>query len=243
MNGLVFSVQNASAERFAATPTLNLRVRIDAPAGVQIESIALRAQVRIEPQRRSYAEVEARRLLELYGETPRWGDTLKPFLWTHVSVHVPSLAGRAEIDMPIPCTYDMDVAAAKYFHALEGGEVPLVLLFSGSIFTRGAAGLDVSPVPWNCEASFRLPVAVWREVMEIYFPGSGWLRLRRETLDALLEYKGASALPTWDEVMASLLRAAAGEESSREKSRTMSPAPAAASRDEPAAGPPSTETS
>ena len=148
----------------------------------------------------------------MFGETPRWGDTLRPFLWTHLSVMVTGFTGSTEIDLPVPCTYDFDVAAAKYIHALAHGEVPLLLLFSGTVFSKGASGFSVEPVAWHEEASYRLPVSVWREVMDLYFPDAGWLRVRRTTIDALQRFKAARALPSWDDVVEQLLKEA-GEES------------------------------
>ena len=109
------------------------------------------------------------------------------------------------------CTYDFEVAAAKYLHALDDGEIPLSLLFSGTVFVRprrrrvGAAGAVAR--------RGELPPAgrVWRELMDRYFPNSGWIRLRRETLDALTRYKAERALPVWDEAFERLLKEADGE--------------------------------
>ena len=171
-----------------------------------MESIGLRCQIRIEPQRRRYTGAEEERLLELFGETPRWGDTLKPFLWTHVSTVVPGFTGSTIVDLPVPCSYDLEVAAAKYFHALEDGEIPTLFLFSGTVFVRSPAGLRVQQVPWDKEAFCRLPVRVWRELMDAYFPQSGWLRLHRDTLDRLTRVKARRALATWDDVVTALLR-------------------------------------
>jgi hypothetical protein len=194
-------------EPFAAVPTIVFDLAIDDNGeGAPIESIALRCQIRIEPQRRRYTRDEEERLLELFGETPRWGDTLKPFLWTHVTTVVPGFTGRTTVQLPVPCTYDLDVAAAKYFHGLEEGEIPALFLFSGTVFARGPAGLRVHQVPWDKEAPYRLPVRVWREMMDAYYPSSGWLRLRRDTLDALGRVKARSALATWDDVILALLR-------------------------------------
>jgi hypothetical protein len=121
---------------------------------------------------------------------------------------VPGFESRTEVDLPLGCTYDFEVASAKYFHALDEGEVPLVFLFSGTVFTRGETGFSVEPVPWHKEAAYRLPVRVWRDLMDRYFPGSAWIRLGRESFDALHRFKGERALPTWDEAIDALLRQA-----------------------------------
>ena len=60
-------------------------------------------------------------------------------------------------------------------------------------------------MPWDCEASYRLPVSVWREMVDLYYPNTGWLRLDRDVLAALARHKAARGLTTWDETMESLL--------------------------------------
>jgi hypothetical protein len=208
MSPVSFDVVGARVEAYAAVPTLVLRLRITAADPAPVHAIVLRSQIMIEPKRRHYDAVEELRLTELFGETPRWGDTLRPFLWTNVATTVPGFTGSTELDLPITCTYDFEIAAAKYMHSLDGGEIPIVLMFSGTVFGRGAAGLSAAPVSWSEEASYRLPVTLWRDMMDLYFPNTGWLRLRRETLDALLRYKAERALLTWDETLEQLLKEA-----------------------------------
>lgn len=211
MTELSFDVLDIAPERHAAAPTLLTRLRIAETTGEVVHAVALRAQVRIEPQRRSYAAAEKDALLDLFGEPSRWGETAKPFLWTHCTAMVPGFSGSTEVDLPLLCTYDFEVAASKYLHGLSDGEVPLVLLFSGTVFTRGATGFAVTQIPWHKEATYRLPVRVWRELMDLYFPNSGWLRLEQETLARLQRYKSVRAIPTWEEAFAALLKEA-GEE-------------------------------
>ena len=206
MTALAFRVTHARVEPYAAVPTLLFGLAIEEVAGGSVESIALRCQIRIEPQRRRYQPGEEERLRELFGETPRWGDTLRPFLWTHVSTIVSGFDGSTSIELPVPVSYDLEVAASKYFHALEDGEIPALSLFSGTLFGRGASGLRIEQVPWDKEAAFRVPVRLWRELMDAYFPGTGWLRLRRDTLDAMQRAKVRRALATWDDVVTALLR-------------------------------------
>ncbi|HZQ85244.1 MAG TPA: DUF6084 family protein [Acidimicrobiales bacterium] len=208
MTDLQFAVVDARAERYAAVPTITLGLRVTDPGGARVDAVALRCQINIEPQRRRYTSDEEERLVELFGEAPRWGDTLRPFLWTHVTTTVPRFTGSVDVELPVTCTYDMDVAAAKYLHGLDDGEVPLALMFSGTVFTAGERGLTATPVPWHADAGYRLPVATWREVMDLYFPGSGWLRLPRETIDALQRFKAARALPTWEQAIETLLKEA-----------------------------------
>ena len=208
MSPVSFEIVGARVEAYAAVPTLMLRLRIVAAGGDPVHALALRSQIMIEPKRRHYDHDEEQRLTELFGETPRWGDTLRPFLWTNVSLTVTGFTGETEIDLPITCTYDFEIAAAKFMHSLDDGEIPIVALFSGTVFGRSAAGLSAAPISWSEEASYRLPVQLWRDMMDLYFPGTGWLRLRRESLDALQRYKSQRALLTWDETFERLLKQA-----------------------------------
>ncbi|MBV9140009.1 MAG: hypothetical protein JO115_03670 [Pseudonocardiales bacterium] len=205
MAELSFTCLDVRAERYAVAPTLLFRLRIDAAGGQRVRAIALRCQFRIEPARRGYGEQEGERLLELFGERGRWGDTLKPFQFANTSTVVASFTDSIEVDVTVPCSYDMEVTAGRYFHALEDGEIPFILLFSGTIFGDGSAGLWIEQVPWHAEARYRMPVAVWREMMDLHFPNSGWLRLRRDTIDALADFRATRALPTWDDAIVTVL--------------------------------------
>jgi Family of unknown function (DUF6084) len=211
MSALDFEVVGAQPEPHAAVPVIMLRLRITEAAGVAVHALALRCQIRIEPQRRRYSSEEEEHLYELFGETPRWGDSLRPFLWTHVSMTLPGFSGATEVDLPIECTYDFEVTAAKYLHGLASGEIPLLLLFSGTVFSKGVSGFTAEPISWNKEASYRMPVAVWRGVMDLYFPNSGWLRVQRDTLDELQAFKAARGLPTWDQAFSQLLKDVTGD--------------------------------
>jgi hypothetical protein len=202
---LAFTVLDARPEPHAAAPALLFRVRATEASGATVHAIALRAQVHIEPQRRRYAASEADQLTDLFGTADRWSTTLRPFLWTHTSAMVRGFTGSVEFDLPMPCTYDFEVAGSKYLHSLADGEVPLVLRFAGTVFTRGSTGFGVQQVPWNLEAAYRLPVRVWRDVMDTWFPGAGWIRLDRDTLDALVRYRAARGLTSWEQVLGGLL--------------------------------------
>ena len=206
MADLSFEIVGARAEPYAAVPTLVFALRMTETTGQAIHAIALRCQIQIEPNRRSHSSAEQAKLLEMFGKPGRWADTVKPFLWTHASLMVTGFEGTKTVDLPMTCTYDFEVTAAKYFEALDDGEIPLLVLFSGTIFTAGSgAGFMVERVPWEKEATFRLPVRLWREVMDRYFPGSAWIRVQRESLDALQRFKAEHALPTWDDALTALL--------------------------------------
>ena len=68
MTELGFAVTGVRAEPHAATPTLAFGLHIETAPPTPIHSIALRCQLRIEPQRRRYSDSEEARLLELFGE-------------------------------------------------------------------------------------------------------------------------------------------------------------------------------
>ncbi|MEO7429963.1 MAG: DUF6084 family protein [Acidimicrobiales bacterium] len=208
MSDLAITVVGSEPDPYAAAPTLLLRLRIDAPEAEPVHAMVLKVQIRIEAQRRRYSPEEEGRLLELFGESPQWGESLRPFLWTHVSTTVAEFTGSTEIDLPVPCSYDFEVAAAKYLHSLGDGEIPIVLLFSGTIFSYRDGGLIVQPVPWHIEAEHRLPVRVWRATMDAFFPNSGWIRLTRESIDALTQYKADRALTSWEDAIERLLKEA-----------------------------------
>jgi hypothetical protein len=210
MPDLRFQVDGVHVEPFAAAPLLLFKLRVSQPAAgaVPVHTAVLRCQVRIEPGGRRYGDRESERLRDLFDRPERWGRTLRGLLWTHASVVVPPFTDSVVVDLPVPCTFDFNVAVTRYFHALEDGEVPLTLLFSGSVFHETEErGLQVAPVPWDREASFRLPVRVWQEMMAHYYPDGAWLCLRRDVFDRLARYKGEQGLPTWEQVLESLLPA------------------------------------
>ncbi|OQR66013.1 hypothetical protein B6E66_00135 [Streptomyces maremycinicus] len=204
MTAFSFTCTGVRADRYAAGPTLVFRLRVTAADGARVHALALRCQIRIEPGRRDYEQSEADKLADLFGERSRWGSTLQPVQFAQISLMVPGFTGETETDLVVPCTYDMDIAATRYLDALTTGEVPLLMLFSGTAFT-GDAGFRVEPVPWDREAAFRMPVAAWREMVEQHFPGCGWIRLPRDTMDALLAYRSRRALPSWDATLKALL--------------------------------------
>ncbi|MFJ9641819.1 DUF6084 family protein [Streptomyces sp. NPDC101206] len=207
MTDFGFTVTGVRADPYAAGPTLVFRLRITASGGARVHALALRCQLRIEPARRDYGPAETAALHDLFGDRSRWGSTLHPVQLAQVAVMVPGFTGETETDVAVPCSYDQDISAGRYLAALEDGEAPLLMLFSGTAFT-GAGGFHVEPVPWHREAACRLPVAVWREMMEQHFPGCGWLRLPRDTMAELLAYRSRHALASWEETVRALLDAA-----------------------------------
>ena len=209
MPELGFHIDGVEVAALAATPTITFKLRVtNRDPSERIQSVALRCQIQIEVTRRRYAAEEQRKLRDLFGEPERWSQTLKNLLWTHVSVNMPAFQDATVVDVPVPCTFDFNVAATKYFHGLAEGEVPLCVMFSGSVFySSQGGGMQVAPISWDKEARYRLPVQVWRDMMNAYYPGSAWLCLRRDVFERLYDYKVRNGIPTWEEALENMLAA------------------------------------
>lgn len=212
MPDLDFQIIDAEPLPFAAAPTMLFKARIgNRIEGEQIQSIMLRVQIRIEVTRRRYDAATEARLVELFGEPERWGETLRSLLWTHSSAIVPRFEQSVVAELPVACTYDFEVAGAKYFYALEDGDVPLLFLFSGTVFYSDGGSLQIAQIPWDKEALFRLPVRAWREMMDGFFPNSAWLRIRKDTFDRLYDYRARRGLATWEATIEDLLKRSTAE--------------------------------
>ncbi|MFL5733514.1 MAG: DUF6084 family protein [Chloroflexia bacterium] len=207
MPDLTFTVEGAEAVTYAASPLLAFKLRVaNAYAEEQIASVVLTCQIRLDVTKRRYTDHERERLRDLFGEPARWGDTLRNMLWTFAATNVPPFTGSIVANLPVTCTYDFNLAAVKYFYSLEDGEVPLSFLFSGTVFYRSEEeGLQVEQIPWEKEATFRLPIQIWQQMIDHYYPNSAWLYLRRDAFDRLYRYKIDHALPTWEQVIDKLL--------------------------------------
>lgn len=213
MPDLNFQVEGVEVVPYSAAPLLAFKLRIvqvaqDNQPLRPIHSVALRCQIRLEPGRRRYSTEEQEKLVELYGEPQRWGQTVRSTLWINTAVVASSFVEQTLVDLPAPCTFDFNVATTKYFHALQDGDVPLCLLFSGTIFYADDEGaLQVTQISWEKEANFRLPVKVWKDMMEMYYPNSAWLCLRRDAFDRLYRFKSQRGFPTWEQAIETLLSA------------------------------------
>lgn len=207
MPDLNFEVVGAAAVPYAAAPQLTFKLGItNTAAEEQIESVALACQIRLEVTHRRYTKHEEERLLDLFGTRDRWGVTLHNMLWTFASTAVRPFTGSTVVDLPVTCTYDMNIAAVKYFYSLESGEVPLSFLFSGTIFYQSDEdGLQVTQIPWEKEATYRLPTEVWQRMIDMYYPNTAWLYLHRDAFDRLYRYKMQRGIPTWEQALDSLL--------------------------------------
>jgi hypothetical protein len=207
-----FAVLGVRPVRHAAAPTMTLDLQVSEPSGRHVYMVALTIQVMIEPARRTYDDATRARLLELFGAPERWAVTTRSLVWTQLDVLVPAFTGSTTVTVPFPCSYDLELAAAKYFYSLPDGEAPLALHFNGTIYYRGDdGGLQMVLVPWNTSIDFRMPVSVWRGTIENYYPNTAWVALRSETLDELRRAKVNRGLATLDACVAALLEDADGD--------------------------------
>lgn len=207
MPELDFKVVGIESAVKGFVPLLQFRLEItNAPLDEVIESVLLQAQIQIQPAQRSYAAREKERLSDLFGTPERWGQTLLNRLWTHTQATVRRFSGRAEVLLPVTCTYDLNVLATKYFDALQDGEIALLFLFSGSVFHIGPeAHLQIQQISWDKECAYRMPVKAWKELMEFHYPNSAWVSLRKDVFDELNAYKRRHGLVTWEATMEKLL--------------------------------------
>jgi hypothetical protein len=208
MPELSFQIAGVSVVPYAAAPMLSFNLQIkNAVADETIHTVALRCQIQIEVTRRRYTPEEQERLLDLFGDPGRWSQTLRSLLWTHANLVVPGFAGASTVvDLQVPCTFDFNVAATKYFEGLTDGDIPLHVMFSGTVFyALPDSALQVAPISWEQEARFKLPVKVWREMMDSYYPNNVWLNLRRDVFDRLYRYKMQHGIPTWEQALENVL--------------------------------------
>jgi hypothetical protein len=210
---LEFTVLGASCVEDAAAPTLRVDLGVSESAGLEVFTIALTAQINIDPSRRSYDPETRERLIELFGEPERWSQTTHSFLWAYSSALVPSFTGTTTFSLPIACTYDLEVAATKYFAGLPGGHVPLTFHFNGSVLHRAPGGdIQVVAIPWSCSARWRMPVETWRGMMDRHYPNSSWVRLHPDTTDSLRRYTAEAGLFSMDAAIVRLLESATSPE-------------------------------
>jgi hypothetical protein len=207
MPELSFHIEHAEVEPYAIAPQMLFKLRVTNTGAETIHSVALRAQIQIEAPRRNYSAAEQKQLRDLFGEPERWGQTLKTFLWTHTSMIVPPFEGSTDVNLPVPCTFDFNVAATKYFAGLTDGDIPVCVQFSGTVFyTETGGSLQVTPIAWDKEVHFRLPVQLWKKLMDTYYPGVTWLCLERHAFEQLYRYKVERGIPTWEQALESLFR-------------------------------------
>jgi hypothetical protein len=218
MPNLTFHIVEIAPLTSAAAPTILARLRLqNEPKDERIQSISLNGQVQLQPLGRPYSAHEEEKLTNLFGDRDQWGRTMKPLLWTNLVVKVPPFAGQTEMDLLLPCSFDLEVAAHKYFYGLNAGTIAVSVLFSGTAFFCDSRGvLQVAQIPWDREVSFQLPVEIWEQTIDAHYPNTAWLRLSRETFDRLYRYRVAHGVPFWNGVIEQLLAEAERHESASE---------------------------
>ena len=208
MPDLSFTIDSASVVPFAAVPMLAFQLGINnSVPGEAIHTIALRCQIQIQTTRRRYSASEQAQMLDLFGQPDRWNLTLRSLLWTHVNLVVPKFAGNETvIDMQVPCSFDFNVAATKYFAGLSDGEIPLLFLFSGTVFYAPPdSPLQVAPISWEQEAHFKLSVKLWHDMMDSYYPNSVWINLHKDVFERVYRYKMQHGLLNWEQALERML--------------------------------------
>lgn len=207
MPDLDFKVRGVEAANYGIAPLLHFKLEItNQPPEEVIQSVMLQTQIQIHPTLRAYQPEEKEKLSELFGTPDRWGQTLRARLWTHANVNLRPFSSLTEAILSVPCTFDLNVAATKYFYALETGEVPLLFLFSGTIFYENADGrLQIQQVSWNKECAYRMPIGVWREMMDHHYPNTAWLSLERDLFERLYAFRRREGLANWEATIERLL--------------------------------------
>jgi hypothetical protein len=208
MPDLTFQIESASVVPFAAVPMIafQLQIRNSVP-NEAIHTVALRCQIQIETTRRRYTSDEQKQMLDLFGQPDRWNLTLRSLLWTHVNLVVPTFAGNETVvDLQVPCSFDFNIAATKYFGGLKEGDVPLLFLFSGTVFYAAPdSPLQVAPISWEQEAHYKLPVKIWRDMMDSYYPNTVWINMHKDVFERLYRYKMQRGLLNWEQALERLL--------------------------------------
>jgi hypothetical protein len=190
----------------AAAPTLRFALRVEDTSGREVFMAGLSVHIQIEPVKRTYEAEDRAKLIELFGDPHRWATTSQRMHWTSETVLLPSFTGSTTAQIEVLCNYDVELAIAKYFHSVSDGEIPLAFHFNGSVYYASDGGrLQVVQVPWDTTADFTMPVSVWREMIDSYYPYRGWVPVHLDTLDALQRLKARLGAPTFDAAVTELL--------------------------------------
>jgi len=208
MPELSFQITGVEPVQQGLTPLLRFKLGIHAsPEAETVQALILQVQIQLQCPQRRYNADEKERLQDIFGTPERWGQTLRNRFWTQANTTTGPFTGSTEATLPVPCTFDVNVLSAKYFQALEEGDVPLLFLFSGSIFYLTPDGrLQVQRISWDKECTYRLPLSLWKKLMDGLYPNTAWLSLRRDVFDRLCEFRGAGGLAGWEETMELLLQ-------------------------------------
>lgn len=201
-----FEVVGARAEEHAASPTVVFSVRVREPSEREVYTIALSTRILVDPTGRGYDDPARESLYDLFGPPETMAASMQSLVWGQAAVLAPSFSGETTFDVPIVCTYDLEVATAKYFASLADGVAPLDFHFNGTIFYAGEHDrLQIVHVPWSCTARYRMPIAIWHKAVAARFAQTGWIRLHQDTLDRLRRRQTERSAPSFDAVVSDLL--------------------------------------
>lgn len=203
MPDLGFHVAGAKAVPFSAAPVIGIDLRVT--SDVPIQSVLLQVQVRIDVRRRAHGKDEMDRLRDLFGGPDTWNRAAQSLLWANVTLVVPTFERETSAELHVPCGWDFELAASKYLDALEGADVPLALLFSGSVFFDAGEGLQATRVPWSKQATATFPVSLWRQTLDHHRPNQRALSLRQDVYDKLDRFKRESGSMTFEHAIERLL--------------------------------------
>ena len=204
-------VTGAAHVPFSAAPTMRFVASAREPDAIPIQSMGLTVQVMIDPARRGYDPATREQLAELFGPPERWAPSTSGLAWARVAVAVPAFVGETAFGIEVPCTYDLEVAAAKYFYALPDGVAPLSFHFNGTVFYHDSdERLQMTPISWSTSARYAMAVSAWREMIDAHYPGGGWVRVAQDTLARLQERRRQRGLESVEALLRELLVATGG---------------------------------
>ena len=203
---LTFTVTHAGMAPLTAVPTLDFHLAIARSGGGPIRSILLTTDIRISPARRRHDRATQERLAEVFGVPERWAAQVRPLVWTRATTVVPPFDDRTAVVLPVPCTFDIELAATKYLRAVAEGDIPLDFLFSGTVFHDAVDGrLRTAQISWAKDTTYRLPTALWRQTTRCHGTDGGWIQLSHDSYERLDAYRARNALANWDQTAHALL--------------------------------------
>ena len=161
MPDLQFQIRGVDATTRGLSPLIGFKLQVtNAAADESIHAVLLSAQIQLQCPQRAYADTEKHKLIELFGPPEMWGQSLRNRLWAQANTTICAFRGKSDAVLQVPCTFDLNIAATKYIYALEEGDVPLLFLFSGSVFYQSDDQLKVEPISWDKECVYQMPVRV-----------------------------------------------------------------------------------
>ena len=149
-----------------------LLARIDCPCGQQVRSVSLDVQMHIARAPPALRRGAHELLFELFG--PPAAGARPCARCPGRACRTPcrrSQARRSWISRAVPLR--LRGARREYLDALADGEVPLELLFSGTLFYAGESGqLQAGRISWDGDAEYRMPVRAWRDTIDLTSPAA-----------------------------------------------------------------------